>query len=116
MPVTSDPPDSGFRRSSRIRGPPERYKFDKKHVYLKAKGITIKVLKVLILSPVAQYGYRYIHYLLLKTGTGTMENVIPNCSYIFKASLTHDIDTPNMGKDMTCTYMGELLEDMGKEI
>ena len=59
----------------------------------------IKVLKALILSPVAQYDYRNIHSLLLNTG-----------------SLTHDPDTPNKGEAMTEPYREEFLEAMGKEI
>ena len=52
----------------------------------------------------------------MNTGTGTMENFIPNCPYTFKASLTHDSDTPNMGEAMKGPYRKDFLEDMGKYI
>ena len=45
-----------------------------------------------------------------------MENGIPNCPYTFKASLTHDSDTPNIGEAMTGPYIEEFKEAMGREI
>ena len=59
----------------------------------------MQVLKALILYPVANYYYKYIHSLLLNTGI-----------------LTHDPDTYNKGEAMTEPYREELLEDMGKDI
>ena len=68
------------------------------------------------MSSAAQYDYRYIHSLLLDTGTGIMDNVIPHCPYTYKAKSSNDPDTPNIGQALTGVYRVEFLEAMRKEI
>jgi hypothetical protein len=114
-------PYPNLRRSTRTRKAPGRYTFDKAHGYWNAKTIAKSIFKALIFAPASQYDFRFIHALLLDSSTGTLSNVVSNCSDTFRPlfglkSKIHDPDTPNMGEAMTGPYREEFLAAMRQEI
>jgi hypothetical protein len=99
--VPVDDPPSELRRSTRTRRAPERFTFNKQHGYWSTKRIFRTVLNGLLCSTTVTYYFRHMHTLMLDHERGTLENVIPNCPFSFKAKATEDPDTPNIGKALS---------------
>lgn len=114
MPV--DEPHSELRRSTRTRRAPEQFTFNKQHGYWSTKRIVKTVLNGLLCSTTATYDFRHMHALMLDHERGTLENVIANCPFSFKAKATEDPDTPNIGQALSGPHRTEFLEAMDKEI
>ena len=109
-------PHSELRRSTITRRALERITFNKQHVYCSTKRIVKTVLNGLLCSTTATYDFRHMHALMLDHERGTLENVIPNCHFSFKAKATKDPYTPNIGQALSGPHRPEFLEAMDKEI
>ena len=108
-------PSPILRRSTRVRRAPERFTFNKKHGYWSSKVILKTVIKGLLFSTSKTYDYCYIYALMMDHDRGTLEGMIPNFPFSFKAS-THDPDTSNIGDALSGPHREQFLEAMEKEV
>mgnify|MGYP003334550528 CR=1 FL=1 len=113
QPMEESAPSPILRRSTRVRRAPERFTFNKKHGYWSSKVILKTVIKGLLFSSHKNYDYRYVYALMMDHDRGTLEGMIPNLPFSFKAS-THDPDTPNIGEALSGHHREQFLEDMEK--
>ena len=113
------------RRSTRVRKPVDRFKFDKTHGYGLVKKFSLSLCKCLLNFTHLQriYDVNYYFALVLDSEFGILDNVMslpPDIlirnPFMFKAKSKSDPDTPNIREAMTGPYREEFLEGMLNEI
>jgi len=114
-----------LRRSTRVRKPVDRFKFDKAHGYSSIKRFSSILVKSLCaFHSVRQvYDANYVTALALDPTYGLLEifgslspDFLNRNQWMFKSKTKHDQDTPGIREALTGEHQDEFIQGMANEI